>query len=148
MNGTLVRSGLAALALGGVLTTATTVPALADGKTTTRDIIYGVAAAAAAITLYNVEQKHHAASTIQGYLPDGSAVYQDGRVVSPNGSSWYPAGNGESVACSNGYCTLSGGYGYGGNSNTGNYNGGYYNGGYYNGSYGYEYGQSRARRGH
>jgi len=121
----MVRSGVTALALGAVLVSATGLPAKAD-TTSTRNIIYGAAAAAAAFTLYNVEHKHALATTVQGYLPDGSTVYKDGHVVSQNGQSWYPSNNGETVACSNQYCTISG-------NNNGNY--GYNNGGYNNGGY-------------
>lgn len=91
-------------------------PARAD-TSTTRNLIYGAAVAAAAFTLYNVEHKHQLATSVQGYLPDGSTVYRDGRVVSPNGYSWYPGNNGQTVACSNQYRTINGnynnGYGYG-----------------------------------
>ncbi|HZZ64511.1 MAG TPA: hypothetical protein VFE17_03360 [Candidatus Baltobacteraceae bacterium] len=131
MNKYIVRTGLAALALSGMLVSAAEIPAKAD-TTTTQNIIYGAAAAAAALTLYNVEHKHALATNVQGYLPDGSTVYQDGHVVSANGQTWYPGNNGQSVACSNQYCTISGGnnggyYGY----NNGGYNG--YNNGSYNG---------------
>lgn len=155
MKVSIFRSGLAALALGGILTSATALPASAS-TTTTRNIIYGAAAAAAAFTLYNVEHKHQLASTVQGYLPDGSTVYRDGRVVSPNGYSWYPGNNGQTVACSNQYCSINGAngnYGYG-------YNNGY-NGGYTTGSgdndgdeqqqvqpYAYNQSQARHRGGH
>lgn len=44
---------------------------------------------AAAFTLYNVEHKHALATTVQGYLPDGSTVYKDGHVASRNGQTWY-----------------------------------------------------------
>lgn len=142
MNTNIVRSGVAALVLGAVLVSATGLPAKADTNTT-NDILYGAAAAAAAFTLYNVEHKQSLASTVEGYLPNGSVVYRDGHVVSPNGQSWYPGNYGETVACSNQYCTINGGtngpyYGYNG-SNPGYYNG---NGGYYNNGY---YGNSRAR---
>jgi hypothetical protein len=122
MKASILRSGVAALALGGVLASATVLPARAD-TTTTRNILYGAAAAAAAFTLYNVEHKHQLATTVQGYLPDGSTVYKDGHVVSRNGQSWYPGNYGESVACSNQYCTVSGGTnGYGYNTATVNGN--------------------------
>ena len=136
-----VRLGIAALALGAVLVSATGLPAKAD-TTSTRNIIYGAAAAAAVFTMYNVEHKQALASSVQGYLPDGSTVYRDGHVVSPSGQSWYPGNYGQSIACSNQYCTINGGnngyYGY----NNGYYNNGYgsvnlynngYNNGYYNG---------------
>ena len=133
-----VRSGIAALALGAVLVPLAGLPAKAD-TTTTQNILYGAAAAAAAFTLYNVEHKHTLATAVEGYLPNGSTVYQDGHVVSPNGQSWYPGNFGQTVACSNQYCTISGGNGAGYG-----YNGGYYgnNGGYYGNNGGY-YGTAR-----
>jgi hypothetical protein len=133
MKSTLLRSGVAAVTLGAVLFSATGLPAQAS-TTTTRNIIYGAAAAAAAITLYNVVHKDQLASSVQGYLPDGSTVYADGHVVTPNGQTWYPGNQGERVACSNQYCTIQGAY----------TNNGYGNGyGYTNNGYGY---QSRNRR--
>lgn len=133
MNTNIVRSGVAALALGAVLVSATGLPAKAD-TTSTRNIVYGAAAAAAAFTLYNVEHKHALATTVQGYLPDGSTVYKDGHVVSRNGETWYPGNYGQTVACSNQYCTINGnGYNNGynnsypyGNSRRANANGGRY----------------------
>jgi hypothetical protein len=145
MKASILRSGVAALALGGILASATALPARAD-TSTTNTIIYGAAAAAAAFTLYNVEHKHQLASTVQGYLPDGSTVYKDGHVVSRNGQTWYPGNYGQTVACSNQYCTIDGsnnGYGYNGygsgyNNGYSRYNNsngtGYNNGTRYNGS--------------
>jgi hypothetical protein len=135
MKASILRSGVAALALGGILASATALPARAD-TSTTRNIIYGAAAAAAAFTLYNVEHKHQIATTVQGYLPDGSTVYADGHVVSRNGQTWYPGNYGQSVACSNQYCTINGsnnGYGYNRGYNRNGY--GYNNNGYSNGTY-------------
>lgn len=124
MRKNIVRSGVAALALGAVLVSSMGLPAKAN--TTTNNILYGAAAAIAALTLYNVEHKQQLANTVQGYLPDGSTVYQDGRVVSQNGQTWYPGNNGETVACSNQYCTI-----------TNNGNNAYGYNGYGNSSYGY-----------
>lgn len=143
MNTRILRSGIAALALGAVLIPATGLPAKAD-TTTTQDIVYGAAAAAAAFTLYNVEHKHQLATTVEGYLPNGSTVYEDGRVVAPNGYSWYPGNSGQTVACSNQYCTITGnyngnGYGYNGGGYYGN-NGGYYGNNGYSGNNGNYYG--------
>ena len=140
MKRSILRSGLAALALTGTIASAAVLPASASTKTT-RTIIYGAAAAAAAFTLYNVEHKHQLATTVQGYLPDGSAVYEDGHVVSPNGRSWYPSHYGETVACSNRYCSLNGGSGYGYGYNNG-YNNGYGSPNGYNG-YSSAYGNAR-----
>jgi hypothetical protein len=134
MKKNIVRSGLAALALGAVLVSSMGLPAKAD--TTTNNLLYGAAAAIAAFTLYNVEHKQQLANAVEGYLPDGSTVYQDGRVVSRNGQTWYPGNNGQTVACSNQYCTITNsgngaygyGYGTGGSSNSGyGYNGSGYN---------------------
>src|SRR5579884_930372 len=124
MNKKIVRSGVVALSLSAVLASAVALkPAPARADTTTQNILYGAAAAAAAFTLYNVEHKHQLATTVQGYLPDGSTVYKDGHVVSPNGYSWYPGNNGQTVACNNQYCTISGGNGYGYGYNGGGYYG-------------------------
>src|SRR5579871_6522873 len=57
MNTTILRSGVGALTLGAVLFSSMVMPAKADTNTT-NDILYGAAAAAAALlTLYNVEHK-------------------------------------------------------------------------------------------
>ncbi|MBV8246032.1 MAG: hypothetical protein JOZ38_08950 [Candidatus Eremiobacteraeota bacterium] len=155
MNKPLIRSTLAALALSAMLVPTLQAPAKAD---TTTDILAGAAAVAGILTAVNVEHKHALATTVEGYLPDGSVVYQDGHVVAPNGQSWYPGNYGESVACSNQYCSINGnGYGqnYGYNNpgynngyNNPGYNNGYYNNGYYNnnGYYGGNSYQSHRRR--
>lgn len=138
MNTTLLRTTLAGLALTAVAMTSVVAPARADGASTTRTII-GVAAAVAGIaTAVNVEHKHAVANQVVGYLSDGSTVYADGHVVSPNGQSWYPGNQGQQIACNGQSCSVyqNGQYtGY----NNGGYNpynnGGYYNNGYNNGSY-------------
>lgn len=172
MNSNIIRSAIAAAAMCGVMVTSIQTPARADTATTTT--IIGAAAAIAGIaTAVNVAHKHQQATSVQGYLPDGSTVYADGHVVSPNGYSWYPGNQGQQVACNYQQCSIngSGQYGYNGNGNSGYYgnnsgyygnnsgyygnNSGYYgntnNGGYYgNGQYGsgyYTNGHSR-RRGH
>lgn len=139
MDKKLVRSAVATLALSGVLAGVASVPAMAD-TTSTNNIIYGAAAAAAAFTLYNVEHKHQLASTVSGHLANGATVYADGHIVGRNGQVWYPGNNGQTVACNNGYCSTNGngnyGYGYNyGNNGYGYNNGGYTNGGYYNNGY-------------
>jgi hypothetical protein len=136
MNKNIVRSALTALALGATLATSMAAPAMAD-QTSTRNIILGAAAAIGIATAVNVEHKHQLATTVQGYLPDGSTVYQDGHVVSQNGQTWYPGNYGQNVACSNQYCTISGGNGYG------RYG---YNG-YGSNGYGYNYNYNGTRRG-
>ena len=105
-----------------MLAGAANLPAQAS-TTSTRTIMYGAAAAAAAFTLYNVEHKHQLATTVQGYLPNGGVVYADGHVAL-NGQTWYPGNSGQTVACNGQYCTING------NGNNGGY-------GYNNGGYGY-----------
>ncbi len=155
MNKNIVRSALTALGLGATLATSMAAPAMAD-QTSTRNIILGAAAAIGIATAVNVEHKHQLATTVQGYLPDGSTVYQDGHVVSQNGQTWYPGNYGQNVACSNQYCTISGGngygYGYNGYGNNG-YNGYGYNGynsygrsRYSRNGYGYNYNGNGTRR--
>ncbi len=139
MNTSLIRSAVAGLALTWVMMTSIAAPARADGAATTRTIIGAAAAIAGIATAINVSNKHREATTVTGYLPDGSTVYADGHVVAPNGYSWYPGNQGEQVACNGQQCYINGqnGYGYNGGYNNGGYNnGGYNNGGYYsNGSY-------------
>ena len=112
----------AAIALG-------TAPKPAAANEGTTNTILGVAAAIAlGVTAANVAHKEAVANTVEGYTPNGATVYQDGHVVLPNGQSYYPGNYGQSIACDNGGCDISGGgpqYGY----NQG-YNGGYYNNGY------------------
>ena len=109
----------AAIALG-------TAPKPAAANEGTTNTILGVAAAIAlGVTAANVSHKNAVANTVEGYTPNGETVYQDGHVVLPNGQSYYPGNNNQSIACDNGACDISGGgpqYGYNG------YNGGYYNG--------------------
>lgn len=136
MNTSLIRSAVAGLALTGVMMTSIAAPARADGAATTRTIIGAAAAIAGIATVINVENKHRQATTVTGYLPDGSTVYADGHVVAPNGYSWYPGNQGEQIACNGQNCYINGN----GQNNYGYNNG--YNGGYY----GYATPQSRHRR--
>ena len=143
---------LAALAAAGTLSLSTMAPASADSAASTRNIILGAAAIAGIAIESNVARKNAQANSISGYLPDGSAVYADGHVVSGNGYSYYPGNNGQNVACNNGSCTIAyanqNGNGYNGNGYNGNgYSGNGYNGNGYNGNgnNGYSYGNSRDR---
>jgi hypothetical protein len=97
---------LAALAAAGTLSLSTMAPAYADGAASTRTIILGAAAIAGLAIEANVANKHARANSISGYLPDGSAVYGDGHVVAPNGDSYYPANNGQTVSCDDGSCSI------------------------------------------
>jgi hypothetical protein len=140
MKKNIMRSAVTALALGATLATTMVAPAMAaDGQTSTRNILLGAAAAAGIFTAINVEHKHQLATTIQGYLPNGDAVYQDGHVVSRNGQTWYPGNNGKTVACSNQSCTIQGSNNYSRYNNYGYNNSGRYNDGRNSGTNNYAY---------
>ena len=117
------------------MVTSLAAPARANGAASTRTIA-GIAAVLIGIaTAVNVSHKRQAANTVEGYLPDGSVVYADGRVVSPNGNTWYPGNQGEQIACNGQSCVLtSNGNGQynNGQYNNGQYNNGQYNNGQYN----------------
>jgi hypothetical protein len=103
---------LAATLAVSILAAAAVQPAKADGAASTRNIILGAAALAAGIAIEsNAAHKHAVANTIQGYLPDGSVVYDDGHIVLPNGQTYYPGNYGQTVACSNQVCYISAGNG-------------------------------------
>jgi hypothetical protein len=106
-------------------------PASAD---TTSTAILTAAAAIGAVVLYNnYQHKQAAANAIVGYTRNGGTVYADGRVVMPNGQTYYPNSN------------TNGQYGYNypiNNPNYGQYNNGQYNNGQYaNSQYGYSNGR-------
>ncbi len=86
MNTHIFRPALASLVIASMLFAGTFAPAKADTTSTVRDVLIGAAALAAVATAYNVEHKRQLARTVEGYLPDGSVVYQDGHVVSSNGA--------------------------------------------------------------
>ena len=135
-----ITSILTASVLTAAMGVATIAPAKADGAASTRNIILGAAALVAGVAIEsNVARKNAQANNVQGYLPDGSPVYQDGHVVAPNGQTYYPGNNGQQISCNGQNCYASNTNGNGGYyaNNGGNYgnNGGYYgnngNGGYY-----------------
>jgi hypothetical protein len=126
-----LRTTMAAVLAATTLGLANVQPARADGAASTRNIILGAAALVAGVAIEsNVAHKNAQADTIQGYLPGGRAVYADGHVVLPNGQSYYPGNYGQTVACNDGACSLSGG--------TGNVSPGYDGNGYVGGGYGYD----------
>jgi hypothetical protein len=95
-----------------ILAAATMQPARADGAASTRNIILGAAALVAGVAIEsNAAHKHQLANTVQGYLPNGGVVYEDGHVVLPNGQVYYPGNYGQTIACSNQACYVSGGNG-------------------------------------
>lgn len=140
-----LRTTLAAALAVAMLVPVAMQPAKADGAASTRNIILGAAALIAGFAISsNVAHKRQLASTIVGYLPDGSPVYADGHVVLPDGSTYYPGNYGQTISCNGTACYLSGGNGYSGYDGNGGYNGsnpyntGAYNNGSYNGNGGYD----------
>jgi hypothetical protein len=123
---------VASVVLAVVFATSAVQPARADGAASTRAIILGAAALVAGVAINaNVAHKRQLASTVVGYLPDGSTVYADGHVMLTNGQTYYPANYGQEVACSNNSCYITGGNGNGPYyANNGQYNNG-------NGPFGY-----------
>jgi hypothetical protein len=131
------------------VTTGAMIPRPASADTTST--LLTAAAAIGAIVLYsNYQHKQAAANSIVGYTRNGGTVYADGRVVMPDGQTYYPNSNGQYAYANNG--TYNGAYN--GNAN-GAYNGAYngnangaYNGAYngtrrsdYNGNAGYANGR-------
>ena len=92
-------------------------PASADQTSTA---LLTAAAIVGAIVYSNVQRKHAQANQVVGYTNNGGTVYGDGRVVMPNGQTYYPDANGN--------------YAYNGNGqyNNGQYNNGQYDNGQYN----------------
>jgi hypothetical protein len=114
------------------------VPARADGAASTRNIILGAAAVAAAIIVSNnVRHKRLAHDTVVGRTADGGLVYADGRVVYPNGDVLYTS-NGDGRPCGYG--------GYDGQAPCGQYATAYYPRSYNGGRHGDDNG--RHHRGH
>ncbi len=66
-------------------------PASAD---TTSTILTAAAAIGAIVLLNNYEHKAAAANAIVGYTRDGGTVYGDGRIVMPDGQTYYPNSDG------------------------------------------------------
>lgn len=135
-----IQTSVAAILCVATLGIATMGPAKADGAASTRNIILGIGALVAGAAIEsNIAHKNATANAVTGYLSDGSTVYADGHVVSPNGQSYYPGNYGQTVACNGGNCAITGG-----NGNT-PYSTGYNSGYAYNG-YSYNNYNSRFRR--
>ncbi len=88
---------LAAVATATTLSLSTMAPASADSAASTRNIILGAVAIAGIAIESNVAHKHAQAAAISRYLPDGSAIYGDGRIIAANGYSSYPGDEGQRV---------------------------------------------------
>jgi hypothetical protein len=88
---TVTAAGMAAALAVGM----TPKPAAASTQSTVNTIL-GAAALIGGIVLYNnYEHKQQAANTIVGYTRNGGTVYGDGRIVLPNGQTFYPNSNGQ-----------------------------------------------------
>jgi hypothetical protein len=137
---------ITATGAAAAITTGAMIPRPASADTTST--LLTAAAAIGAIILYsNYEHKRAEANTIVGYTRNGGTVYGDGRIVMPNGQTYYPNSNGQyainQYGYNNGYNPQNYGYapyGYYNNVQYNNlprytvpgYGNGYYNNGYYN----------------
>jgi hypothetical protein len=139
-----MATGVAATVSAGAM-----IPRPASADTTST--LLTAAAAIGAIVLYsNIERKQQQANTVVGYTRNGGTVYADGRIVMPNGQTYYPDSNGQYAINQNGYNNGYNPQAYGYNTapspyyNRGAYNNGYYNNGYSNAN-AYNNGYSAAR---
>ena len=108
-----LTTSITALVLAAGFSFATIAPASADQAAATRnEILGGLALIAGIATAVNVSNKNAQANTVQGYTQNGDAVYNDGHVVLPDGQSYYPGNQNQSVACNNGNCAVYGNNGY------------------------------------
>lgn len=126
-----------------VLATGTMTPRPASADTTST--LLTAAAAIGAVVLYsNYEHKKAEANTIVGYTRNGGTVYGDGRVVMPNGQTYYPNSNGQYNYSQYNNGQYNNGQYSNGQYNNGQYNNGRYNNGQYNNSQ-YNNGQYNGR---
>ena len=105
-------------------------PASAD---TTSTILTAAAAIGAVVLYNNYQHKKAAANTIVGYTRNGGTVYADGRVVMPDGQTYYPNSNSNGQYAYN--SPVNNGQYDNGQYNNGQYNNGQYNNGQYNAQY-------------
>ncbi|MDE2572737.1 MAG: hypothetical protein KGM44_09485 [bacterium] len=99
-TGLSVGKALVALFIIAALTLGVLTPSLAEtaGQRSTRNIILGAAALTAGIIIYNnIHHKQLAHNTVVGYTRNGGTVYADGRVVYPNGTSYYLSNDGRNT---------------------------------------------------
>ncbi|HEY0393870.1 MAG TPA: hypothetical protein VGD01_05195 [Candidatus Elarobacter sp.] len=125
-----------ATGVAATVTAGTMMPRPASADTTST--LLTAAAAIGAIVLYsNIQRKQQQANTVVGYTRNGGTVYADGRIVMPNGQTYYPNANGQSninqYGYNNGYNPQT--YGYNAYPNGAYNNGAYNNGAYNNGAY-------------
>ncbi|MBV9409131.1 MAG: hypothetical protein JO164_09910 [Candidatus Eremiobacteraeota bacterium] len=94
------------------LTAGSLIPRPASADTTST--LLTAAAVIGGIVLYNnYEHKKAEANTIVGYTANGGTVYADGRVVMPNGQTYYQNGGGYNYPVPNAYNGPAYGYGNG-----------------------------------
>jgi hypothetical protein len=110
-----LTTSITALALTAAFSFAAIAPASADQAAATRnEVLGGLALVAGIATAINVSNKNAQANTVEGYTPNGETVYQDGHVVQPDGQSYYPGNENQSISCNGGSCGVynDGGNGY------------------------------------
>jgi hypothetical protein len=129
MHSKLSKLFMATGAAAALATSAIPRPAAAD-TTSTMETLLGAAAVIGGIVISNnIRHKQAQANQVVGYTANGGTVYADGRIVMPNGQTYYPNANGQNQIAQYGYNN-----GYNPNAYGYSTNPGYYNN---TGNYGY-----------
>src|ERR1700736_1703394 len=131
MQGPFSKIVMSVGAAAALATSAIPKPAAAD-TTSTMTTLLGAAAVIGGIVISNnIQRKNAQANQVVGYTRNGGTVYADGRIVMPNGQTYYHNSNGQNAISqygyNNGYNPNTYGYSTGRNGYDGN---GRYNGQY------------------
>jgi hypothetical protein len=94
MQSSRLSQAVVALGAAATLSLSAVKPAAANTADTTRTLLYAAAAVGAIVLYNNYQHKRQAANTVVGYTQNGGVVYGDGRIVAPNGRTYYPGSNG------------------------------------------------------
>lgn len=103
MHSKLSKLFMATGAAAALATSAIPRPAAAD-TTSTMETLLGAAAVIGGIVISNnIRNKQAQANQVVGYTANGGTVYADGRIVMPNGQTYYPNANGQNQIAQYGY---------------------------------------------
>jgi hypothetical protein len=91
-----IRTIALSVAAAAVFATGSAPRPAAANTTSTITTVAGAAAIIGGIILYNnYEHKKQAANQVVGYTRNGGSILGDGRIVMPNGQTYYPNANGQ-----------------------------------------------------
>ena len=137
MHSKLSKLFMATGAAAALATSAIPRPAAAD-TTSTMETLLGAAAVIGGIVISNnIAHKHAQANQVVGYTANGGTVYADGRIVMPNGQTYYPNANGQNQIAQYGYDNGYNPNTYGYSTNPNGYDNNAANNGYYGNASGY-----------